>query len=136
MTVGNLSNCSKCGNLFIFNGTNICQQCLQKVEEEYKLCADYLREHNLVNIYALSSETGVSVRQITQFVREGRISVAESPNLGYPCDSCGTLINKGRLCDKCTNNFNQKVKKVTEGSKEERVLKQNTYYQFKDQLDK
>jgi len=89
----------------------------------------------LVNIYVLSEETGVSVSRITQFVREGRISVAETPNLGYPCANCGALINKGRLCDSCANNFNKGVNKVINENKKDKETKQETYYQFKDNLD-
>lgn len=136
MAVGKLSNCSKCGQLFLSIGINTCPQCIKKVEDEYTVCAEYLKENRLVNIYVLSEETGISVNQITQFVREGRISVADTPNLGYPCQTCGTLINKGKLCDKCANSFNREINKVINNSKEEKVVKKDTYYQFKDRFDK
>ncbi|MGD9678483.1 MAG: flagellar protein [Vulcanibacillus sp.] len=140
MSLGGLSNCSKCGSLFISNGKSVCPQCISSVEAEYKACADYLRENNLVNIYLLSEVTGVSVKQITKFVQEGRISVAESPNLGYPCESCGASINKGRLCDKCTAIFNKEVNKLSKGSNEisskNNIETKSAYFKIKNNSDK
>jgi ribosomal protein L32 len=49
----------------------------------------------------LSEQTGVSIKQITKFIREGRISMVNAPNLSYPCESCGTLIRENHICDDC-----------------------------------
>lgn len=138
---GRLSNCIRCGNLFVSSGIAVCPQCMLHVEGEYRICADYLREHNMVNIYTLSEATGVSVKQITQFVREGRISVAETPNLGYPCEKCGASINKGRLCEKCAASFNKEIDKVSKGRYSGGGLdsssnQNSAYYQIKDRFKK
>lgn len=103
MSLGKLANCSRCDALFVQAARDICPKCYQIVEQEYELCAKFLRkrENRGSTIYQVSEATGVSVKQITKFIKEGRISVEGNPHLGYPCESCGTLIRKGNICESC-----------------------------------
>lgn len=103
MSLGNLSNCSRCDALFVRVARDICPKCYQEVEKEYEICAKFLRkrENRGSNIHQVSKATGVSVKQITKFIKEGRISVDGNPELGYPCESCGFLIRKGNICESC-----------------------------------
>jgi hypothetical protein len=73
----------------------------QKLDKEYELCANYLREFKGAIITEVSDATGVSIKQITKFIREGRISIMNAPNMSYPCESCGTLVREHNLCDNC-----------------------------------
>lgn len=105
----NLDNCPRCGKLFAKGIREVCQVCTRDIDKEYELCANYLREFKGAIITELSDETGVSIKQITKFIREGRISMVNAPNLSYPCESCGTLIRESQLCDNCRARL-QKVK--------------------------
>ncbi|CAM2934099.1 TIGR03826 family flagellar region protein [Paenibacillus sediminis] len=96
-----IGNCPRCGRLFALNFRDICGNCIKEIEVEYEKCADYLREHRTATLLELSEATGVTTKQITRFVREGRISVVQAPNLMYPCEVCGTLIREGTMCDSC-----------------------------------
>jgi hypothetical protein len=71
------------------------------MEQEYQICVDYLRENKGANIQELSDATEVSIKTITKFIREGRISIENAPNMMYPCEVCGTLIREGHMCDSC-----------------------------------
>lgn len=99
MSLGKLSNCSRCGALFVQVVRDICPTCHQTIEKEYERCASYLRkrENRGATIYQLSEATGVSVKQITRFIRERRISIANNPNMGYPCERCGSLIRSDSI---------------------------------------
>ncbi|MDQ0116549.1 TIGR03826 family flagellar region protein [Paenibacillus harenae] len=99
----NLDNCPRCGKLFAKGIREVCTVCTRDIDKEYELCANYLREYKGAIITELSDETGVSIKQITKFIREGRISMVNAPNMSYPCESCGTLIREGHLCDNCRN---------------------------------
>lgn len=96
-----LDNCPRCGRLFNRGFRDVCPVCVRDIDKEYQLCADYLRENKGAIISELSEMTGVSIKQITKFVREGRISIMNAPNMSYPCESCGTLIRDSNLCDSC-----------------------------------
>ncbi|GGN93259.1 TIGR03826 family flagellar region protein [Saccharibacillus kuerlensis] len=97
----NLANCPRCGKVFVMNYKGICGNCAKDIESEYEACVKYLRDNKGAHMQELSDETGVSVRQITTFIREGRISIANSPNMGYGCEVCGGPIREGHMCEPC-----------------------------------
>lgn len=111
MSLGKLANCSRCDALFVQTARDICPNCHQEVEREYELCAKFLRkrENRGATIYQVSDATGVSVKQITKFIKEGRISVDGNSNLGYPCDRCGTLILRGNICETCMHSLKHDI---------------------------
>jgi len=110
-----LANCPRCGRLFTRHFRDICQNCFADIEKEYELCLEYLKKHKGATITVLSEETGVSIRQITKFIKEGRISLYNAPNLSYPCEVCGVLIREGNMCENCRGRLNTEVRKATSG---------------------
>lgn len=136
-----LDNCPRCGKLFVKNFRDVCPECIREIDIEYQLCADYLREHKGAVINELSDQTGVTIKQITKFIREGRISMMNAPHLSYPCESCGTLIRENQLCGSCRTLFANAVRKpaLNEADKkgrQEGALSQQASYrglsQYKD----
>lgn len=107
------ANCPRCGKLYNKSIGSVCSSCHREIEKQYEACLHYLRKHKGCNIYELSEATDVSVRQITKFIREGRISVMDAPNMGYPCEVCGTLIHAGGMCDKCRTRLAKDVQRMT-----------------------
>ncbi|MCQ4088150.1 TIGR03826 family flagellar region protein [Saccharibacillus sp. JS10] len=97
----NLANCPRCGKVFVMNFKGICANCSKDIENEYEACVKYLRDNKGASMQELSEATEVSVRQITTFIREGRISTDSAPNLSYACEVCGTFIHEGNMCDSC-----------------------------------
>lgn len=96
-----LDNCPRCGKLYATNFRDVCPACIKDIDEEYRLCSEYLRKHKGASIHEVSEETSVSIKQITKFIREGRISLVGAPNLAYPCEVCGTLIRENTMCLNC-----------------------------------
>jgi len=139
MGLGNLSNCSRCNKLFIKVNSDICPACYKALDEEYQICAEYIKEHKLVSVYEVSDATGVTVKQIIRFIKEGRISIADSPNLGYPCETCGTIINEGKLCKKCSERLHNDFKQVMDNNnkpkeKEADGKSRNAYFEIKNRF--
>ncbi|REE84476.1 flagellar operon protein (TIGR03826 family) [Paenibacillus taihuensis] len=97
----NLDNCPRCGKLFAKNFRDVCGNCIKEIDTEYSVCSEYLRKNKGTDINELSDATGVSIKQITKFIREGRISLVNAPNLMYPCEMCGVLIRDHTKCDSC-----------------------------------
>jgi flagellar operon protein (TIGR03826 family) len=111
VSLGNLANCTRCDALFVKTVRDICPKCYQIVEQEYEMVARFLRkrENRGATVQQVSEATGVSVRQITRFIKEGRISIVDNPNMGYPCENCGVLIRSGHLCDACTKELRREI---------------------------
>ncbi|WP_223065965.1 TIGR03826 family flagellar region protein [Paenibacillus caui] len=97
----NLDNCPRCGKLYAKNFKNLCGNCIADIEKEYDKCRTYLREHKGTHIQELSDATEVSIRQITKFIKEGRISIEDHPEMMYPCEVCGIMIREGNMCESC-----------------------------------
>ncbi|RTE07898.1 TIGR03826 family flagellar region protein [Paenibacillus whitsoniae] len=110
----NVANCPRCGKIFVKGFAEVCPNCLKDLEQQYEKCLKYLRDHRGTNITDLSEATGVSVKQITKFIREGRISIMNAPNMGYPCEVCGTLIRENTLCEPCRMKLVKDVRNNTE----------------------
>jgi len=102
----------------------LCQSCIKELEHEYEICVNYLRENKGTNIQELSDATGISIKEITRFIREGRISIANAPNMMYPCEVCGTLIRDGHMCDSCRSRLRKDLTNaVKENSAEDTTKK-------------
>ncbi|WP_256759122.1 flagellar protein [Cohnella sp. WQ 127256] len=108
-----LSYCPKCGKLFSRNFRDVCNNCHQELEKEYEKCVEHLRKNKGLDIQQLSEEMEVSIKQITRWIREGRISLLNAPNMSYPCESCGILIRENHLCESCKKRLQKDVKNAT-----------------------
>lgn len=122
----NLDNCPRCGRLFVKNLMGLCQPCIKDLEHEYEICVNYLRENKGTNIQELSDATGISIKEITRFIREGRISIANAPNMMYPCEVCGTLIRDGHMCDSCRSRLRKDLSNAAKENAAEDTTKKTT----------
>jgi DNA-binding transcriptional MerR regulator len=85
----------------------------------------------------LSQETGVSIKQITKFIREGRITNREAPNVRTACEVCGNGIQEGTICDTCRMKLNKDVNHLKEDTlrRAEADKKHSATFQIKDRID-
>jgi len=104
----------------------LCQPCIKELEHDYEICVDYLRENKGTNIQELSDATGISIKEITRFIREGRISIANAPNMMYPCEVCGTLIRDGHMCDSCRTRLRKDLTNAAKESAAEDTTQKTT----------
>ena len=99
-----LRNCPICNEFFNYTGLReVCHKCAQKEEEMYQVVYRFLRkrENRAANVERIEEATGVDREFLYKWVRKGRLHPAVFPNLGYPCDNCGHLTHKGKLCSSC-----------------------------------
>ena len=129
-----LRSCPMCSTFFNYTGLReVCHSCAQKEEDLYQIVYRFLRkrENRAANIDRIEEATGVDRDLLYKWVRKGRLHPAIFPNLGYPCDNCGHLTNKGKLCEKCTNGIKSELR-TFEAAKEfrESILHQDrvTYH--------
>ncbi|GEB77205.1 TIGR03826 family flagellar region protein [Sporolactobacillus inulinus] len=98
-----LENCKECGKLFVRVSSPYCPACLKKQEAQFEQVYRYIRqqEHRMATVSQVHEATDVSVNLIYQWIREGRLKPSIFQNLGYPCRSCGKMIQSGVLCEDC-----------------------------------
>ncbi|CAM3280479.1 TIGR03826 family flagellar region protein [Filibacter tadaridae] len=108
-----LRDCPTCGGFFNYIGIrDVCGKCATNEEKMYEEVYRFLRrrENRAANIERIVEVTGVTESLLHKWVRKGRLQPALFPNLGYPCDNCGKLTKKGKLCDSCLGNLNNDLK--------------------------
>jgi len=123
----NVGYCPRCGKLFSRSYHEVCANCVKEIEEQYTLCRDYLKENKYATLSQLSEETGVPMKQILKFIREGRLATTDAPNITYPCESCGTPIREHYLCPNCRDRLAKKISRVQQdiGNKPSRSDKES-----------
>lgn len=106
-----LVNCRKCGKLYL-RVKGICEDCYKKQELDFTKVSGYLKEFPGSTIQELSEATEVSIGQIREFIMADRLLSGKFTNLTYPCESCGTAIQSGKLCINCMTTINQLAKQM------------------------
>ncbi|CAM3209365.1 TIGR03826 family flagellar region protein [Sporolactobacillus spathodeae] len=114
-----LSNCKNCGRVFVRVASPYCPECLKEQDRLFDLVYKYItsKEHRMATVPEVHEETGVSADLIYQWVREGRLTTSMFPNLGYPCKSCGTLIQTGVVCESCRTKIEGELRRADEEKK-------------------
>lgn len=105
-----LGQCSICGKLCIKNASGICPECFQEQEENEKIISDYVKLHEQCSIDDIEAATGISLKKVKRIIKSGRILLGQ--NVLYPCEWCGELISRGKLCEKCTMSFSQDARQA------------------------
>ncbi|MBC7216847.1 MAG: MerR family transcriptional regulator [Candidatus Caldatribacterium sp.] len=128
-----LARCKRCGVIFQkVIDRDICPACLEKEEEEFQKVKEFFRQHPKARLEEVSEATGVDKKTILEFLKEGRLQVAEGlePIAELFCERCGKPISSGRLCDECR----KKVAQLVQGVEEKKTRGPDFY--FKDILKK
>ena len=106
---GKMKNCSSCGKVFVsINNARICMDCRAKEEQWEKSIIDYVRDHPNSKIGEIVEATGVQEPVIRRMIREGRF-VSTGVELYYPCEKCGSPIQRGQYCEKCQKDMRDEL---------------------------
>ena len=95
-------NCRGCNRLFQYIGGQVlCPACREELENKFSEVKEYIYTNKNASIALVSEETGVSAKQIKQWIREERLILSDASPDGITCEKCGTAIRSGRFCDAC-----------------------------------
>ncbi|OON95699.1 MAG: hypothetical protein ATN36_00915 [Epulopiscium sp. Nele67-Bin005] len=106
-----LKLCRRCKSLFQYTGGKpICTACKKEEEQQFMEIRDYLRDNPKATFVSCSDATGVPVKLIEDFIKEGRLVLSPSSPMAPQCETCGKDITTGRLCQQCLDQLGQEVK--------------------------
>jgi len=132
-------NCPNCGKLMVKSKfRDVCEGCYKEEEKQYENVYKYMRkrENRAATIPQIIEATGVDEALLLKFIKNGRFQQTHFPNLGYPCDKCGKIINTGKLCERCASELRTElaIHQKEENRKQELRdrEKQRTYLANKD----
>ena len=110
-----LSNCKRCGIVFIKRCRPVCAACETfEYEQVLKLC-DYAEQESIehITIQELSLATEIDLQNVEFYLKKGRLSRIVK-KLAVNCKVCGEYIPdttiQGLMCDKCVKNMGRDPK--------------------------
>ncbi|WP_238323103.1 flagellar protein [Gorillibacterium massiliense] len=115
----------------------LCPACVRELDEHCERCVKYIKENSGTTLQELSEATEIPVKQIIRFIREGRISLVRTPNLHYPCESCGEPIQEQTLCDSCRQRMAKEIQASIKGDDalvQEQTKEDHITFQIRDRL--
>lgn len=125
-----LENCPSCGNLYVKNAIrSTCEQCYKQEEKDFETVYQYLRirENRAATISQVATATNVKEDLLYKWVRRGRLQTVQFPNLGYPCDRCGKIIQKAQLCEGCQSEITQDLEMFNKEQARQEELRRKIY---------
>ncbi len=135
-----LTNCANCNTLFVKSKfRDVCDACYKEEETKFDIVYKYIRKaaNRTATMQQVVDGTGVEEELLIKFVKKGRLRLSQFPNLGYPCEKCGTMIKEGRICGNCTNLIRADLAEVDKEEQRKREIAerehQNAYYSRMDE---
>lgn len=124
-----IRNCPTCDRFFNYTGIrDTCAECAQKEERKFEEVYRFLRkrENRAASVERIVEETGVDEDLLYKWVRRGRLQPTHFPNLGYPCDRCGALTSKGKICSNCQGDLKTDLKQFEAAQEFRENIKSST----------
>ncbi|MFS0815339.1 hypothetical protein ABC382_00025 [Lysinibacillus sp. 1P01SD] len=91
------------------------------------------RNNRILSNDEVVNQTGVSSELIYKWVKNGKLKQSVFPNLGAPCEKCGKITSRPKLCISCSttiiDTLNQEEKDKAWFDKiQNRDRRRNTYH--------
>lgn len=113
-------NCAICNNPFVKKARDICPKCIQLEIDLLNRVRIYLRDNPKAKLNEVADETGVAVKIINRFIREGQLNImvrcekcgVKVKNTGGKkyCNTCAALVKKGIMSSSERMSMEKKVK--------------------------
>ncbi|MCP1143177.1 hypothetical protein [Lysinibacillus endophyticus] len=86
-----------------------------------------LRKNNRVlSNDQIVEKTGVPAELIHKWVKTGKLKQTMFPNLGAPCERCGTITSNPKLCRDCTQTITSTLAKEEKDREWFKTIQNNT----------
>lgn len=121
MTELKVAHCTMCGKVFQVTLRNLCPECAEIHDRQYEAVDRYLFKNRHATTEETAEATGVPVRQIRDWIRQKKISLAAYPNLTDVCDLCGGPTRQGHLCANCSGRLRYDIEKMLAEEEAERA---------------
>lgn len=104
MSSNKLKKCKRCGKFFVNDGvpSKYCHLCILLDNEDFEKIRDFLYENGAATALEIEQNTGIPVKRIEGYLREGRLEIPANSPIFIKCELCGKEIRTGKYCDECT----------------------------------
>lgn len=142
-----INNCKRCNKIFRKTNRDICVDCLDVEQANFKRVYKLLNESGAnggISMKELGDLVGISCEEVDEIFRNYGFGTA-TDFLKVPCTNCGSLImgshRRGKFCMHCSNEVAKEagveirnIDDLEDQREAERKLKENLARQFKEAL--
>ena len=98
--------CKQCNSVldYLALGEYRCPNCGNEELDAYGIIRKYLDEHGPTPSSVIALDTGVPMDIINDYLKKGRLEVADTSSVFLHCERCGKDIKFGRICTACAKN--------------------------------
>lgn len=110
--IGEAKVCARCGRMFTYLGYGhfYCPVCRENDAQDFTKVKEYIYEHGVASALEVSENTGISIKIIEQYLREGRLEIPENSPIFIKCEMCSVEIKSGRLCPSCATTLSNAMR--------------------------
>ncbi|QMV40356.1 hypothetical protein [Cohnella cholangitidis] len=109
-----VAHCPECGNVFQKNPRNLCASCATIVDQQMQSIERYLLRNRMATTEDLAQATTLSPQRIRAWIRKGKLSIFDYPNMTDQCDLCASPIRRGHLCTPCSTKIKDDIARTLE----------------------
>mgnify|MGYP001950325701 FL=1 len=127
-------NCKRCGKIYNYTGSAVCNNCLRQEQEDFEKVREYLFNNPNSSAMEVSEATGIELKVISRFLKEGRLEadyIKMSDDSVLTCEKCGKPVKSGRFCETCVRemqaDFSRAVKPATTAARNFQSGKVHTF---------
>lgn len=104
--------CQRCKRMFYYSGFGhiYCDYCKRADTRDFDKVKDYILENPGATMLEVADQTGVLMKFIEIYLREGRLEIPENSPIFIKCEMCKKDIRFGRVCPECAEKLTQKKK--------------------------
>lgn len=121
----NLANCSRCNKVFaqVSKERTLCPACVKEEEDNFLKVFHHMTSRPSATAQEIAQATGVDLMEIYRYVRENRLRLVKT-DTGLRCESCGSPISQGKICDKCRLQLSQEFREDVDKFKQNKAKNQ------------
>jgi len=104
-----IRNCPKCKKVFSYVSSSYCPACEKEEEALFNIVRDYIKENNTSTMMQVCEATGITMKKLTRYIKEGRLEISKGMHGELTCEACGKPVLKGKFCDSCVVKIGQEM---------------------------
>jgi len=124
-----VAHCPECGKVFQKNSRNLCADCAVLLDKQMSAVERFLLHNRFATTEELADATELTPNKIRTWIRKGKLSILNYPNLADRCDLCLAPIRRGHLCVPCSMRINEDIQRTLERDRvsKERLRSAHSY---------
>lgn len=104
--------CQRCKKVFAYSGFGhlYCPRCKTADDRDFEIVKDYIIANPGATMLQVADETGIYMKYIETYLKEGRLEIPENSPIFITCEICKKEIRYGRVCVDCADKLTKKKK--------------------------